>query len=150
MKIVFRAIEYGTEDYASEVALRYDILRRPLGLRFSKEDLEAEAEYLHFGAFRQNHLVGTMQFVRLSHREWKMRQVAVSKAEQGQGIGRIMVAAAERRAREDLVQMISLHARCTAISFYEKLEYQCLGEIFLEVGLPHRKMQKVFSIDKQS
>lgn len=37
---------------------------------------------------------------------------------------------------------IYLHAREYAVGFYEKLGYECFGEPFTEVGIPHRHMQK--------
>lgn len=30
----------------------------------------------------------------------------------------------------------------TAVGFYEKAGYTCQGEAFLEVGIPHRYMEK--------
>ncbi len=35
-----------------------------------------------------------------------------------------------------------MHARATAIGFYEKCGYDRLGETFLEQGIPHVRMQK--------
>jgi predicted GNAT family N-acyltransferase len=38
---------------------------------------------------------------------------------------------------------IMLHARETAIPFYQKLGYEVTGEPLTEVGLPHRIMEKL-------
>ena len=38
-----------------------------------------------------------------------------------------------------------MHARDTAVPFYEKLGYLCCGEPFEEVGIAHIKMQKQLS-----
>ena len=40
---------------------------------------------------------------------------------------------------------VYLHAREVAIEFYRKLGYEVFGEGFVEVGIPHRHMQKFIS-----
>jgi hypothetical protein len=35
-----------------------------------------------------------------------------------------------------------LHARETAVPFYERLRYSPVGDVFQEVTLPHRLMEK--------
>jgi predicted GNAT family N-acyltransferase len=37
---------------------------------------------------------------------------------------------------------MTLHARQTAVAFYERLRYAVDGEPFMEIGLPHRTMTK--------
>ena len=37
---------------------------------------------------------------------------------------------------------LSLHARSIAVGFYEKLGYETVGDEFIEVSIPHRKMAK--------
>ena len=37
---------------------------------------------------------------------------------------------------------LSLHARKSAVGFYEKLGYEAVGEEFTEITIPHRKMVK--------
>ena len=41
---------------------------------------------------------------------------------------------------------MTLHARDTAIPFYKKLGYECVGEPFVEVTILHQAMQKRLSI----
>jgi predicted GNAT family N-acyltransferase len=38
---------------------------------------------------------------------------------------------------------IELHARKIAIDFYQKQNFQQIGEVFYEVGIPHLKMVKI-------
>jgi len=82
-----------------------------------------------------------------------MRQVAVEPAWQGRGIGRELV-----RCAETFVQMkvnegrrshdIELHARREAVAFYEQLDYQKNGAIFLEIGIEHQAMIKRLHYEK--
>ena len=57
-----------------------------------------------------------------------MRQVAVVGDLQGQGIGTALVKRSEAMARELGFRRMILHARETAVAFYEKLGYTKVGE----------------------
>jgi predicted GNAT family N-acyltransferase len=71
-----------------------------------------------------------------------MRQVAVDTAIQQQGIGKKLIAFAEKFAKENSVTHIECNARETAVPFYQKMKYEVVGAPFLEVGIPHFFMQK--------
>jgi predicted GNAT family N-acyltransferase len=74
----------------------------------------------------------------------KMRQVAVSPDRQGSGLGRELVLESEAWARRNGFAEIRLHARLNAVPFYERLGYHVEGDEFLEVGIPHFLMRKLF------
>jgi len=48
-------------------------------------------------------------------------------------------------ARRNGCSKFELHARDTAVRFYEKMNYTTVGEKFTEVGIPHYKMEKKLS-----
>lgn len=137
-----RPISVGTAEYRQELDLRMKILRAPLGLTFSAEDLEKEKNDHHLGAWQNGALAGCLVLTPLSATTIKMRQVAVDTALQGTGVGRALVEASERRAKELGHSLLELNARDTAVPFYLRLGYQVVGEPFTEVTIPHRKMQK--------
>lgn len=142
-----REIFHGSEEYKAEVQLRDEVLRKPLGLRFSAEDLEAEKTNRHFGLFEGQELLATLQFVKIADEDLKMRQVAVSPSRQGEGLGKLLVAWSESWALTHGFQQIRLHAREGAVKFYLRMGYEVVGDEFFEVGLPHRLMQKRLEID---
>lgn len=72
----------------------------------------------------------------------KMRQVAVELSYRGQGLGTELVKYAEEYCRKNDYRVIVLHARKTALNFYERLGYKKAGFEFIEVGIPHYKMKK--------
>lgn len=76
-----------------------------------------------------------------------MQQVAVRAGWQGRGVGRALVEHAETRARELGFGVMVLHARESAVGFYETLGYQKQGARFWEVTLPHWEMTKTLSRD---
>ncbi len=71
-----------------------------------------------------------------------MRQVAVVTDLRGRGIGKALVEHAEALAQSLGYRRTILHARETAVPFYEKLGYAKVGEGFVEVTIPHWAMGK--------
>lgn len=135
-------VEHGSPDYDKLVALRDEVLRRPLGLAFSAEQLASERGSLHLACFLGEEIVGGLLLTPQENRRVQMRQVAVREAMQGRGIGRALVEGAEGLARHLGCREMVLHARETAVTFYERLGYVTVGERFFEVTLPHREMTK--------
>lgn len=123
--------------------LRDTVLRRPLGLSLRNEDLSGEAqEVTLYATDEEKNVAGCLMLRKLSSDELKLRQMAVAPAFQGKGVGRRLVQSAEAFAAEHGYQSISLHARLHALPFYEKAGYEAAGEVFTEVGIPHRLMRK--------
>ena len=136
-------IEFGTPEYDAAVQLRYEVLRRPLGLEFSPEQLANEYDQHHLAAFdRHGELIGYLNLTPVDSDILKMRQVAVSPAWQGKGVGQALVAASEELARKEGFSTLTLHARETAVPFYQKMQYKTVGERFEEVSIPHFCMEK--------
>jgi predicted GNAT family N-acyltransferase len=136
-------IQFATPEYDEAVALRYTVLREPLGLTFTPEQLATEWDNIHLAAFNDaGKMVGYLNLTPADADEVKMRQVAVDPAKQGKGIGAAMVAYSEQVARDLKFKVITLHARKTAVPFYERLGYTLSGDEFEEVTLPHFKMKK--------
>ena len=140
--MIIRNIEFGSTEYAQEMDLRDRILRRPLGLSFSKEELAREGNDLHFGAFSGGKLLGCLVLSPLTDVVIKMRQVAVDSNSQRAGIGKRLVKYSEEISRANGYSMIQLNARDAAVPFYLGLGYEVHGDVFEEVGIPHRKMRK--------
>jgi predicted GNAT family N-acyltransferase len=40
------------------------------------------------------------------------------------------------------LKRVYMHARGSAVPFYERQGYEIFGEDFIEVGIPHKHMQK--------
>ena len=137
-------VAFGSREYEATVALRREVLRRPLGLDFAPEQLAAEAGDVHFALFEGEDAVACLILVPQADGV-KMRQVAVRGDRQGRGLGRRLVGLSEAWARERGLRTMVLHARESAVPFYEALGYGAEGEPFEEVGLPHRAMRKALA-----
>jgi len=124
------------------VNLRMDILRKPLGLSFDPAELEKEKEDVLMGAFEDDRLLGCCLLTRQDQHTMRLRQMAVPNNMQGKGIGRALMIFAENIARDLGYKKLCMHARKTALGFYEKLGYTTNGEEFTEVTIPHYIMEK--------
>ncbi len=137
-----REVLFGSAEYEALVALRDEVLRRPLGLTFSAAQLAAERTERHFACYLGGELVGCLLLRRLDDARVQMRQVAVRAQAQGRGVGRAMVESAEAWASALGYRTMMLHAREEAVGFYERLGYARVGGRFMEVTLPHWEMRK--------
>ena len=137
-----KQIEHGSKEYDKMIQLRYDILRKPLNLQFDKEELEREKEHLLIGAFDEDQILGCCMLTRLTGEEVRLRQMAVQNNLQGRGIGASLMNFAENIARDSGYKKMVMHARKTAVGFYEKLGYNVVGNEFIEVSIPHFVMEK--------
>ena len=137
-------IDFGSSRYEQLVELRYKILLEPLGLKFLDSHRDKEVNYLHIGCIENldDRLIGGMMLIPLDNETIRMMQVTVDTKYQGEGVGRDLVAYAEKRAKEAGYKKIVMHAMLTVIGFYEKLGYSQEGEIFEERGITFAKMIK--------
>lgn len=139
----FQAIEFGTPAFDEAVRLRYEILRRPLGLEYTSEQIAAEWSEHHLVCFSPDfEVMAYLNLSPLDEKVVKMRQVAVSARLQRRGVGAGLVKFSEEFARERGFEKMTMHARETAVPFYKKLGYAVVGGQFEEVGIPHFKMEK--------
>ncbi len=140
--MALRMIDHGTKEYQQMVNLRIDILRKPLGLTFESEELEKEKEDILMGAFEDDRLLGCCLLTRMDMATVRLRQMAVPNNMQGKGVGRALMIFAENIARDLGYKKLCMHARSTAVGFYQKLGYTINGEEFMEVTIPHYIMEK--------
>jgi len=137
-----KVIQFGLDDYNKSIELRDKILRKPLGLEYDSDFLATEKDQFHLGIFSENEILGVLLLQIIDEKTLKMRQVAVDEHLQGTGIGRKLVGFSEEFAKQKGFQKIILHARSTAVPFYEKLNYKITSNMFLEVGIEHFEMEK--------
>ena len=143
MKMVKQFIEFGTPEYHESIQLRDAILRKPLNLMFLEEDLATEFDSTHIGCYdEQLRLVGCLVMKPINNAVVKMRQVAISEYCQGKGIGTSLVKFAEVWAKDSGYQKIELSARIKAVPFYLRMDYSKTGEEYIEVSIPHYRMEK--------
>ena len=138
MKARVRRI-FTTRELSQAFAIRLRVFVReqhvPAEIELDRDDRRA----IHFLATSAGRAIGTARIV-MHRRSAKIGRMAVLKTYRSKGIGarllkRAVAAAKQRRARR-----IYLHAQVPVIGFYETLGFRCVGPVFDEAGIPHRKM----------
>ncbi|TLM88636.1 MAG: GNAT family N-acetyltransferase [Actinobacteria bacterium] len=126
--------------------LVYRVLYRDFGVGEDAEWYHAdEGDVLALAYGSEGELLGSARLLAAAgDAERQVRQVAVDPAASGRGIGRSLMHALEAHAASEGASAVWLHARDTAIPFYERLGYECVSETFVSnlTGIPHRTMRK--------
>jgi len=138
-----KQIDHGSKEYQQMVALRYQILRQPLGLSFSTDELDKEKDNLLIAAFDDDEMLGCCMLTPKNSQMLQIRQMAVQNNLQGKGIGASLMSFIENLARDKGYKCLMMHARNTAIGFYEKFGYKVIGSEFIKVDVPHHVMEKM-------
>jgi predicted GNAT family N-acyltransferase len=140
--ILCKSVDFGSPEQLASIELRRRILRWPLGLDFTPEQLAREMHDFHLVAMNGDDLIACLVLTPQNREAIKMRQVAVDPEWQGKGVGKELVMLSEQVAKDLGFTRMVLHARDTAVPFYLRLSYDIEGEPFEEVSIPHRTMAK--------
>lgn len=140
--MALKILDYGSNEYRQMIKLREEILRKPLGLGFTPQELEMEKDNMLIGAFEDEDMLGCCMLVEKNAEIVRLRQMAVLNNLQGKGIGRALMNFAENIARDRGYKIISMHARKNAAGFYEKMGYKIASDEFKEITIPHYVMEK--------
>ena len=140
--MALKIIDHGSKEYKQMVDLRYQMLRKPLGLTFTPQDLAAEKNDILICCFEDDKIEACCMLTETDPKTVRLRQMVVTDVLQGKGIGRVLMSFAENIARDRSYRRLTMHARKSAVGFYEKNGYKiCSGE-FEEVTIPHYVMEK--------
>lgn len=142
MSVTLRFVAPDDPLVAGELELRFRVLRDPLGLGPDDVRFPFEHESLHLLAVDAGEVVGCVLFHPESRDGGRLYQMAVASERQGTGLGARLLGALEARLCADGVRRVTLHARASAVGFYEKAGYRVEGAPFHEVGIEHRSMVK--------
>ena len=142
MVMALKIIDHGSFEYRQMVKLRDDMLRKPLGLGFTPQELEKEKDNMLIAAFEEEDILGCCMLVEENPETTRLRQIAVLNDLQGKGIGRALMNFAENLARDRGYKTISMHARKNTVSFFEKMGYKVASDEFTEITIPHYVMEK--------
>jgi predicted GNAT family N-acyltransferase len=140
--MALKIIDHGSKEYQLMVTLRNDVLRKPLGLKFTNEELEEEKNEILIGAFEDEKILGCCMLVKSDNKTCRLRQMAVINKLQGKGIGRALMVFAENIARDRGFKKLTMHARKSAVGFYERIGYSVCSDEFKEVTISHYVMEK--------
>ena len=135
-------ITYGSSEYRSMCILRDEVLRKPIGLRLTETEISRDKNDMLFVCLENGEAVACCILTEIESDTVQLRQMAVATVYQQKGLGKELLLFAEKTAKDKHYSVICMHARKTAIGFYEKSGYTVAGEEFTEVGIPHFEMKK--------
>ena len=128
-----------TKELEQALAIRMRVFVREQGV---PEEIETDLDdkhAFHFLALDGNQAVGTARVV-MRHSSAKIGRMAVLKTFRGRGVGRKLLTHAVVTAKKQGAKNIYLHAQIPVIGFYEAMAFRCVGSVFREAGIAHRKM----------
>ncbi|OZI13043.1 GNAT family N-acetyltransferase [Bacillaceae bacterium SAS-127] len=104
---------------------------------------EYEDSSIHFVLYDADKPCGAGRF-RTKDGMGKAERICVLAAARGKGAGQLIMNALEDIAKEQHLPGVILSAQIHAIPFYEKLGYDVISEKYMDAGIPHKTMKKIF------
>ena len=120
-------------------AIRRRVFVREQGVPEEIEMDRDDKRAIHLIAVSGGNPVGTARVV-IRQGGAKIGRMAVLKSYRRTGIGTELLKRAIVMAKRRGARKIYLHAQVSAIGFYEAMGFRCVGPIFNEAGMAHRKM----------
>jgi thioesterase domain-containing protein len=115
------------EELTRYYQLRWQILRKPWGQEQGSEQDEHEQQAIHKMVINeQGEILAVGRLEKRGKYQGKIRFMAVSEKNQGQGLGQQIINALEQEASQLGMKEIALNARENAIGFYQHLGYKIL------------------------
>lgn len=105
------------------------------------EELEwdgLDGDALHLLALDDGHAVATARMLADGH----IGRMAVLPEHRRRGIGGRMIKQLLGEAQGMGLKSVYLDAQVQALGFYQRLGFVCHGEVFMDAGIPHRRMDK--------
>ena len=137
-----KEINYHSEEYQRLLDFRFNNLRKPLNLEWSKEDLLNENKQIHFALKNQSEIIGSFCLKKINCSTIRLRQMAIEKKFQKQGYGSSILKFTEKFAIKNNYKKIIIIARLSALDFYKKNFFKTSGNIFTEVKVSSINMYK--------
>lgn len=138
-----RVVEADREDLrATAFALRHRVFVLEQRVPEELERDEHDAGAFHAVALLGDRCVGTGRLVEQGGGVGRVGRMAIEAAFRRRGVGDLVLAALEERARARGLLEIELHAQCYVERFYAKHGYTREGAVFEEAGIEHVVMRK--------
>jgi predicted GNAT family N-acyltransferase len=103
-----------------------------------------DPEATHLVAVANGRVIGTCRLL-FRGRVARLGRLVVEPHERGRGVAGAILAEADRVARANGADRISLHAQTYALALYEREGYMERGVRFMEEGIEHVAMEKVLA-----
>ncbi len=135
-------IQQGDALYEKAFELRYLLFFKDRHLPKEIINDEKEDKSTHIAITQEDELIAYGRLSELNGKEFQISQMAVLPLHQSQGYGEKLLLEIVQIAKNKGAKNIMLNARTTATSFYKKLGFQEVGNVYnsQSTGIPHIKM----------
>jgi len=120
--------------------LRRDVMYP--GKKIFEMEMDEDNDGIHFGAFRDNKLVGVVSLFQTGT-DFQFRKLAVDPTIQKTGIGSSLLKQITVYAKENSGNRLWCNARLTAIGFYLKAGFIETGKFYSKNSIDYEIMEKV-------
>ena len=114
------------------------------GVAFEGDRDGRDGEALQLVALDGGEVVGTCR-VLVEGADARFGRLAVKREMRGRGVGRSLLALAEREAAGAGARRIGLAAQTSAMALYEAAGFSAYGPVYEDEGIPHRNMAKALA-----
>jgi predicted GNAT family N-acyltransferase len=104
------------------------------------DDLDDES--IQIVGLDEGGVIATCRLRDLGNGQWKLERMAVERRLRGRGVGRMLLAGAERESGERGAAEMFLNSQRQAEPFYAARGYVAEGDTLLEAGIEHVRMRK--------
>jgi len=126
--------------------LRHSVLRPGLPVESVIYTEDSQEGSLHLGLYIDELLVTVASFYKQSNilfqatLQYQLRGMATDPAFRNKNAGNMLLNYAICRLKEINADLLWCNGRLVAQSFYERLDFKTIGEMFLSVEIPHKVM----------
>lgn len=142
MRLLFKIIKYNSPEYQKTLQLRDEVMRKPLGLQLSEDDVKYDDKRIHIAGYLGGELVCGCSLRIIHQKMVHIYSVFVKQNFQNQGIGKQLMAFAEHYAKSNGAARLYLEGRKTAQHFYLKCGFLPCGSEYVDMNIPHQDMRK--------
>jgi len=135
-KIIITDYQAHVEDIRS-IRDEVFVVEQSVPLELERDEHDEVA--LHAVVFANGSAVATGRMLKDGH----IGRIAVLRSQRGKGIGRVVMQAFFRQAKEMKLNKVWLSSQCHAQQFYVNLGFVCIGKKYQEAGIDHIKMTKM-------
>ena len=142
MNVTFKFIQYNSPPYTEALRLREDVMRKPLGILLSEEDIKDDDNKTHICGYYGDELVCGCSLKVIHHKIAHIYSVFVKQIYQNQGIGQELMTFAESYAKSLGVARLYVEGRKAAQRFYQKCDFTPCGSEYVDMNILHQDMRK--------
>ena len=133
-------------DMWNAVNIRQVVFREEQNVPYHEDEIyEEQLQSKTYLVYLKDKVIGTIRYREIAERTFKIERFAILKEYRNKGYGKQVV-----QYFSDLIAysynpcLVTLNAQEQTIEFYEKCGFQKEGDVFLEAGIKHLKMNKEY------